>query len=349
MIRSDSFTVSEGVTLDAQLGFQAFSAIVDNYTQSWAYMPAVTKYIPPHTCGITIPFDSGTQALNLQWFAPPGYTQPPVGNAQLTIQAFSTTLPPTVGTPMSAGGTNSITKLTSAVASTFGSGAVTQVFAIPPATTHVLLSGQRVNSGSGGAFVGPWFPSVTGVQSGKIYGDSQSRMILQDDPIVCVLDPIDTQLSIVTAQNGSVFKASGYVALLANATPNPHRVAAWNYGPMGTPTQFTHFSNTWTVASGDNTLIAGPTPTSTAQIALDHIYITIDATVAGAVLQLWDGPSADAVALMDFAVINSVGPHSMPFHGHRLRLGKGLVLTANGGSITARGYATYWNSPADIP
>lgn len=61
--------------LQETVNWQAVQVIVDNPTNQWLYLPAAKRYIAPGVMGAIVPF-SGSTAVQAQWQAPAGYTQP---------------------------------------------------------------------------------------------------------------------------------------------------------------------------------------------------------------------------------------------------------------------------------
>lgn len=61
--------------IDAQLGFLAHGVMVDNLTNQWMCIPALSKYIPPNTLNASIKITEGMQRARIIWEAPAGTTQ----------------------------------------------------------------------------------------------------------------------------------------------------------------------------------------------------------------------------------------------------------------------------------
>lgn len=92
-----SVNATENVNADTTLGQPAFSVIVDNYSGSWAYLPAADTYIRPWIYGQVVQLLAGAQTASIRWRTPPGITAAAVGSGQLATRWTTDILPPAQG------------------------------------------------------------------------------------------------------------------------------------------------------------------------------------------------------------------------------------------------------------
>lgn len=68
------------------IGFQAHTVVIDNYTPVWIYVPDANQYVPPYTAGFQVPLFHTTDYGYVTWVAPPGVPNPtPVGDTKAHI------------------------------------------------------------------------------------------------------------------------------------------------------------------------------------------------------------------------------------------------------------------------
>jgi len=142
MAQSDSFEVNNGSELNEQLGYQARSCVVDNFTSSWLYVPAARRYVPPGG-GAGFSFDAAQQVAKIQWKTPPGKTPVAAIPTEVAEVVFSTDPTPagtgiTSATSVSSGPPTNIAQ--------FGGGAVTLGQALKAASMPVVPASDFVQA-----------------------------------------------------------------------------------------------------------------------------------------------------------------------------------------------------------
>lgn len=89
-----------GAVLQAQLGFQARSVVVDNLTSQFLLVGASGQRVAPYTPGFIVRLPAGTQQAGAQFATPDGVMAPPANGAErATLRYLDLELPPspTVG------------------------------------------------------------------------------------------------------------------------------------------------------------------------------------------------------------------------------------------------------------
>lgn len=94
------FTLKAGESLNrSAFGFTAYSAIIDNPSSAWYYLPEASQYIAPFQLGSVIPFPAGTRVVSLIARTPSGSVAVPVLEDQtVTIKVSDTALASSAGT-----------------------------------------------------------------------------------------------------------------------------------------------------------------------------------------------------------------------------------------------------------
>lgn len=128
------YDTNEGTDLNSTLGFVANSVIVDNYSQSWCYIPAAGRYVRPYTYGQILPVE-GTQTGTVRWNTPGSLAVGPVGTGTCHTEWHSDTLPASEGTLIFAGAASTV-KLGTTTTTTNGSTTTSQ-FVLPPNTRAI--------------------------------------------------------------------------------------------------------------------------------------------------------------------------------------------------------------------
>lgn len=205
MAYTTDFVVNEGVDLDTQLGQQARSVIVDNYTVSWLWIPSVGRSVPPLTYGFVGVLVSASQRANAKWQTPFDIGASPAGTGKAQVVYTDAILPPSNGTPVSTPTATSPVVLVTLPAA----GGV-----LDRPRVQVTAGMQAIAVFSAQNPIGT--VTIVGVQSGFVYLDgvpTQSSLTsgsgLMGDCHPIPLDPKDTGLHVTITQN------NGAVAIVA--------------------------------------------------------------------------------------------------------------------------------------
>lgn len=76
--RQRPFTLLNPQTIDLDLGWEARTLIVYNYTTQYLYLPDYGAFVPPNTAGVPF-YSEGNSHAYCQWQAPPTVAQPAIG------------------------------------------------------------------------------------------------------------------------------------------------------------------------------------------------------------------------------------------------------------------------------
>lgn len=207
----------EGQPNQPGLGFNALSVTIDNYSQSWAWVPGAGRYVRPWTQGACYLL-SATSTGDMEWQTPAGLVPPPVGSGRLT--AVWSDQAPQAGTA-------------SEGISVFSAQSASAPLAVIP------MGGQQTVKIPAGiqslALIPHDYPSqnqsifIQGVTSGDIYFDAAPILYL---PIIIeVLNPLDGSIIFSGGLAGDTFDLIGYPFPLA---PNELQVASEPQNPVYT-------------------------------------------------------------------------------------------------------------------
>lgn len=86
---SEAMLVVCGSTFDNQIGFNARTLVISNWTIQFAWIECIKDWIPPYTIEMVRQIPSGTQNAKVLWEAPPGVTQPGANTAERMVLVFS--------------------------------------------------------------------------------------------------------------------------------------------------------------------------------------------------------------------------------------------------------------------
>lgn len=72
---------SGGARQTTLLSFRAYSLLIDNWTDQWVFVHAVSRFVPPQTGGVVFIL-RGTNKIDVEFAQPPGIVQPAAVAAQ---------------------------------------------------------------------------------------------------------------------------------------------------------------------------------------------------------------------------------------------------------------------------